>query len=122
MGKKFKISINNKLTEIANSQAQAQIIMGMQQKELQEANRLKQRELENRDRVDIPLKDYNFMRERLEALTNANKELATIIDKFKLMQFVDKIMPETAVIETMKDPASLKTRVFIQFYVNDFKY
>lgn len=114
--KDYLKAITENQTEMINTMFDT---MFAQNKRLEEANHLKKRELEVKDRVDISLNEYNAMKCELAELREQTAKLSAIIERFKLAEFVEKMMPETGIVTTMKDPARLTTRVFIQFDVRD---
>lgn len=91
-----------------------------------EENRLKRTELDLRereldfqertkDRVDIPLKKYEGMKEHIDHLTRKNYHYEEIFERLRINEIIDKIDPATIEVSTMKDQMRLSTRVNIQF-------
>lgn len=91
-----------------------------------EENRLKRAELDLRereldfqektkDRVDIPLKKYEGMKEHIDHLTRKNYHYEEIFERLRINEIIDKIDPATIEVSTMKDPARITTRINIQF-------
>ncbi len=72
-------------------------------------------EEETKDRVNIPLKKYEAMKEQIDHLTRKNYRYEEIFERLRINEIIDKIDPATIVLSTMKDPMRLSTRVNIQF-------
>ena len=72
-------------------------------------------EQETKDRVNIPLKKYEAMKEQIDHLTRKNYRYEEIFERLRINEVIDKIDPATIVLSTMKDPMRLSTRVNIQF-------
>ena len=72
-------------------------------------------EQETKDRVDIPLKKYEAMKEQIDHLTRKNYHYEEIFERLRINEIIDKIDPATIVLSTMKAPMRLTTRVNIQF-------
>lgn len=72
-------------------------------------------EQETKDRVNIPLKKYEAMKEQIDHLTRKNYHYEEIFERLRINEIIDKIDPATIVLSTMKDPMRLTTRVNIQF-------
>ena len=72
-------------------------------------------EMETKDRVDIPLKKYEGMKQHIDHLTRKNYHYEEIFERLRINEIIDKIDPATIVLSTMKDPMRLSTRVNIQF-------
>ena len=94
-------------------------IMTNKNKELEERNKIEkerlQWEMETKDRVDIPLKKYEGMKQHIDHLTRKNYHYEEIFERLRINEIIDKIDPATIVLSTMKDPMRLSTRVNIQF-------
>lgn len=88
-------------------------------KELAEKNKIEKERLqweqETKDRVNIPLKKYEAMKEQIDHLTRKNYHYEEIFERLRINEIIDKIDPATIVLSTMKDPMRLSTRVNIQF-------
>ena len=88
-------------------------------KELAEKNKIEKERLqweeETKDRVDIPLKKYEAMKEQIDHLTRKNYHYEEIFERLRINEIIDKVDPATIVLSTMKDPMRLSTRVNIQF-------
>lgn len=88
-------------------------------KELAERNKIEEQrlqwEMETKDRVDIPLKKYEGMKQHIDHLTRRNNHYEEIFERLRINEIIDKIDPATIVLSTMKDPMRLSTRVNIQF-------
>ena len=117
--KKGCLNIKDYLKAMSENQTEIINTLFAQNKHLAEANHLKKMELETKDRVDISLNEYNAIKCELAERREQTRRMEEILHKFKLVEFVDKLIPSTGVIETLKDPARLTTRVFIQFDVRD---
>ena len=89
------------------------------QKQLAEKDKIEKERLqweqETKDRVDIPLKKYEAMKEQIDHLTRKNYHYEEIFERLRINEIIDKIDPATIVLSTMKDPMRLTTRVNIQF-------
>ena len=72
-------------------------------------------EQETKERVNIPLKKYEAMKEQIHHLTRKNYHYEEIFERLRINEIIDKIDPATIVLSTMKDPMRLTTRVNIQF-------
>lgn len=72
-------------------------------------------EQETKDRVNIPLKKYEAMKEQIDHLTRKNYHYEEIFERLRINEIIDKIDPATIILSTMKDPMRLSTRVNIQF-------
>jgi hypothetical protein len=72
-------------------------------------------EMETKDRVDIPLKKYEGMKQHIDHLTRKNYHYEEIFERLRINEIIDKIDPATVELSTMKDPMRLSTRVNIQF-------
>lgn len=90
------------------------------------ANRIKEEELKlnrerldfeknTKDRVDISLNEYNEMKSKISILEELQIKQVRLIENFKLEKFVDRVVPGTLKIETMKDPMTCSTKVCIIF-------
>lgn len=88
-------------------------------KELAERNNIEkerlQWEMETKDRVDIPLKKYEGMKEHIDHLTRKNYHYEEIFERLRINEIIDEIDPATIKLSTMEDPMRLITRVNIQF-------
>lgn len=93
------------------------------------ANRIKEEELKlnrerldfernTKDRVDISLTEYNEMKSKIGILEELQIKQLRLIETFKLERFVDRVVPGTLKIETMRDPMTCSTRVCIVFNCN----
>ena len=91
-------------------------------KELAERNKIEEQrlqwEMETKDRVDIPLKKYEGMKQHIDHLTRKNYQYEEIFERLRINEIVDKIVPETIVMGTMKDQMRMTTKVTIQFDCN----
>ena len=91
-------------------------------KELAERNKIDEQrlqwEMETKDRVDIPLKKYEEMKQHIDHLTRKNYHYEEIFERLRINEIVDKIDPATIVVGTMKDPMRMTTKVTIQFDCN----
>ena len=75
---------------------------------MEKANRLKERELDERDRVDISRREYESMKEQIKKLTEDNNLYRQIIDHSKIKDFYDYLTPETEITtRTLDDPVTL---------------
>lgn len=119
MGRKFKKGCLNALKAIAENQTEM-INVGFRQAEaLKEANDIKRYELSVKDRVDISLKEYEYLKNELAKEKGINAKLGVIMAKFGLAEFVENLIPQTGEVETMKDPQTLTTKVTIRFDVKN---
>ena len=91
-------------------------------KELAEQNKIARERLDwemgTKDRVDIPLKKYEGMKQHIDHLTRKNYHYEEIFERLRINEIVDKIDPATIVMGTMKDPIRMTTKVTIQFDCN----
>ena len=86
---------------------------------MHERNKLERARLEweeeTKDRVDIPLKKYEAMKEQIDHITRKNYHYEEIFERLRINEIIDKIDPATIEISTMKDQMRLSTKVNIQF-------
>lgn len=86
---------------------------------MHERNRLERARLEweqkTKDRVDISLKEYEQLKRDLRDLRGKIERYETVFETLKLNEYMDYIDPNSMTISTLKDPARISTRVFIQF-------
>ena len=75
-------------------------------------------EEETKDRVDIPLKKYEAMKEQIDHLTRKNYHYEEIFERLRINEIIDKIDPATILMSTMKDQMRMTTKVTIQFDCN----
>ena len=92
--------------------------------ELEEQNKINKDRLrwekETKDRVDISLKEYQEMKERIANLEAKEFKSNVIFEKIGILEHFDKIDTSSIVVATMRDHARLSTRVTIQFDCIDF--
>ena len=91
-------------------------------KELAEKNKIEKERLqweqETKDRVNIPLKKYEAMKEQIGHLTRKNYHYEEIFERLRINEIIDKIDPATILMSTMKDQMRMTTKVTIQFDCN----
>lgn len=122
MAKKIKMKeilfhISNDIESVNNS-------IKKQNLELEEQNKINKDRLrwekETKDRVNISLKEYQEMKERIAYLEAKEFRSNVIFEKIKMLEHFDKIDTSSIVVGTMRDHARLSTRVNIQFDCRDF--
>lgn len=90
-----------------------------QTEEIEKQNALQKEKLEwekeTKDRVDISLKEYQEMKNKIEYLEKVNNKNNEIYKRLHLSEYVDSVITASVVVSTMKDPSRLTTRVNIQF-------
>ena len=75
-------------------------------------------EQETKDRVNIPLKKYEAMKEQIDHLTRKNYHYEEIFERLRINEIIDKIDTATILMSTMKDQMRMTTKVTIQFDCN----
>lgn len=75
----------------------------------------------SKDRVNISLREYEKLKRDNADLKRKCWEKDELLERIKIGQFIDKIIPQSIQVQTMDDPARLMTRVNIQFDCNNWE-
>jgi hypothetical protein len=79
-------------------------------------------EIKSKDRVDIPLKEYLKMRERIRVLEEQNSRMGVLINRIGIpFEELDKIDPNTVNVYHNENPTRFTRRYQIIFDVEAFR-
>ena len=83
---------------------------------------ISQSEIKSKDRVDITLKEYLEMREKIEKLERKNSQRDKLIIQLGIpVEVIDKIIPSSVKVYQNVDPMRFTKQYQIRFNVEEFR-
>lgn len=92
----------------------------LKSRELKQSKEIAEKELAVKDRVNLSLKEYKEMQDKIAALESNNDFLEGVFKELKLKDYLSNIDFETIEIRTYKDDLRCKHKMVIAFDLEVF--